>query len=213
MKKKTLLYSVCCGEFAANSYLAVHTPTGEAFAVDCPVYNTEWRAMLRAAGDVRLRYLLLTHGHFDHICGVKPLKDATDCTVCIHADDAACLADPARSLDAFMGRRRQIPSEADRLLSDDERLPFGDGEITVLHTPGHTPGSVCFLYEGLLFTGDTLFRMGVGRTDLPGGSPWEMRASLEFLSRFPSDCRVLPGHGEETTLGFEKENNPYLRRL
>ncbi len=206
-----MLYVFPAGAFGANSYVYTDEASGQAFAVDCGAYLPRHAAALRGAGIPSLTYILLTHGHFDHIAGAARLREACGGKLCIHAEDAACLSDPLKSLDAFMGDGTQIPCRADVLLRDGARLPFANGEIAVLHTPGHTPGSVCFAYNGMLFTGDTLFRMGAGRADLPGGDAETLLASLAALRALESDYAVYPGHGGETRLSAEKSQNPYLR--
>ncbi len=206
-----MLHCITLGSYATNCYLLIDDATGEALAVDCPVFNEAYKAMLEKEGVTKLRYVLLTHGHFDHVCGVKELRDAYGGEICIHAADADCLADPAKSLTTEVADFTQIPCTADRLLEDGDALPFGDTEIRVMHTPGHTKGSVCYFYKDVMFSGDTLFYLSMGRTDLPGGSTKQLFQSLRAIGQIPGEYRIFPGHGEPTGLTFEKKYNRYLR--
>ena len=194
---------------AANSYLL---QSGTDFAVvDCGVFDPAFDAFLKARGVTRLRYILLTHGHYDHILGANALKEKYGGELVISAGDAECLTDERRSLNAYARFGTQTPVEADLRVWDGDALPFGDGNITVLSTPGHTPGGVCYLIEDCLFSGDTLFCRSIGRSDLPGGNTLTLLRSLETLKALPGNYRVFPGHGEETTLDAERRWNPFLR--
>lgn len=140
--------------------------------------------------------ILLTHGHSDHIEGVEALRAATGAPVLIGEGDA-----------------QSLPVEADVLLKGGERLTYGDISLEVIASPGHTPGGMCYLTDGYLFAGDTLFRLSVGRTDLPGGDWDTLCETLDMLKeRFrDSDVTVIPGHGMVTDMRFETENNPFLK--
>ena len=144
--------------------------------------------------------ILLTHGHFDHVGAVRKIAEKTGCAVYL---------DPAeKNLPAFM--------TAGPLYSTDDyegKVCVAGLEFEVLHTPGHTPGSVCLLCEDVIFSGDTLFAGSCGRTDFPGSDPKAMKVSLQKLKDRSGDFRVFSGHGEDTTLSFERENNPYMRGL
>lgn len=200
------------GSYGTNCYLLIDEETGEAAAVDCAVFDDAYRKLLRIAGVEKLRYLLFTHGHFDHVCGAADLKEACGGEVCISEADAPCLTDERANLNAYTGFAAFRPCPPDRLLHEGDRLPFGKTEIRVLETPGHTPGSLCFLTDGALFSGDTLFRLSMGRTDMPGGSTRRLFASLKRLGELEGAYDVYPGHGEPTTLDYEKRNNFYLRQ-
>ena len=206
-----MLRSITLGTYGTNCYLLADEATGDALAVDCPVFSAEYRAMLQKAGVTRLKYILLTHGHFDHVCGVKELKDAFGGEICIHSADAECLFDPEQSIASEFPEITQIPCRADILLEDGDTLPFGGDAIRVMHVPGHTRGSVCYFYKDLMFSGDTLFYLSMGRTDLPGGSTKQLFAGLRAIGQIPGQYRILPGHGDLTDLAFEKAYNRYLR--
>lgn len=197
------------GMVYANCYIVTDEESKEAFVVDPGVYNKRFEAALRAAGVEKLRYILLTHGHFDHISGVKALKEDFGGDVVIHREDAGCLYDKSKSLASkFFFPQHDVT--ADVLVDDGQRLPFGEGEIEVIHTPGHTKGSVCYTIEDIMLSGDTLFKSSIGRTDFPGGSIEEMKESLKRLAALERNYSVYPGHAESTTLEAEKKYNPYM---
>lgn len=199
------------GSYGTNCYMLIDEESGECAAVDCAVFDETYRDFLRKLGVTELKYILLTHGHFDHILGVKKLKELCGGEICIHEEDAACLTDEKESLNFYSHYGVQENVAPDRLLHDGDTLMLGKHEIGVRHTPGHTRGGVCYTVGESMFCGDTLFRLSMGRTDMPGGSTLTLFRSLEELGRIPGDLDLYPGHGELTTLRFEKENNRYLR--
>jgi len=148
------------------------------------------------------RYIVNTHGHFDHIGANQALQDKTGADIAIHYDEADALEDPDLNSSSLLGTE-VISPPADLLLEEGDVIEFSGGKLEVYHTPGHSPGGIV-LYEhseGVLFSGDTIFRSGVGRTDLPRGSGEELKASLERIKElFPGDVKVYPGHGRATTL-------------
>jgi len=183
------------GPLESNSYIARDRATGALALIDCGVFNKRVReAIAEAGGD--LRYILLTHGHFDHVRGVPAAKAAyPGAQVCICAEDVPLL----RS------------EKADLLLHGGEIIPLDDSSLRVISVPGHSPGGLCFLSEKLLFTGDTLFRGEVGRADLPGGDWPTLCASIKELYALEGDYKVLPGHGPPSSLEHERRNNPYVK--
>ena len=161
------------------------------------------------AGELAVEAILLTHAHFDHILAADELRRETGAPVYVYETDAPALADPRRSL-TVLAKGGAGPLRADHLLKDGEELRVGRRAVSVLHTPGHTPGSCCFLCGDALFSGDTLFAGSIGRTDFPGGDDQAMAASLRMLAALEPGIRVFPGHGESTTLSKERMENPYL---
>jgi hydroxyacylglutathione hydrolase len=154
--------------------------------------------------------LINTHGHIDHIGANKDIKDHFGVPLYIHAADNPMLGKPQQlELSLFLGAKDSPP--ADHFMTDGEVIPIGKGSLRVLHTPGHSPGSVSLLGDGFLLSGDTLFMEGVGRTDLPGGSQKQLEQSIrEKIMTLPDEIVVLPGHGPHTTIGQERVNNPFL---
>lgn len=197
-------------------------PGGSPYASDCWLLTTDSGhaavidpsaaapVILRAVreafpdGNGQLDAILLTHGHFDHITAVDALRQAVPgVPVYIHTADASMLTDGTRNASALFFGTADVYAPADRLLQDGDSIRLGDEVLSVLHTPGHSPGSVCYLNtaDGTLFTGDTLFAFGIGRCDLWGGDSAAMRQSLRRLGSLPRTLRIFPGHGETAVLG------------
>jgi glyoxylase-like metal-dependent hydrolase (beta-lactamase superfamily II) len=163
--------------------------------------------------DLKVTHILLTHGHYDHIGAVQELKDITGAKICIHQDDAEMLKSARLNLSMTMGSPA-VTYNPDIFLYDGQIIETGGMSIRVIHTPGHTPGGVCFEIGENLFTGDTLFNRSVGRTDFPGGSIEQLNRSMNnVLKKISKDYIVYPGHGPFTTLDYEKKNNPFMRGM
>lgn len=191
-----------------NAYLFFQEESKRAVAVD-PSYNSE--AMIRYLGEegMAVEAILLTHGHFDHIAGIDALREATGAPVYLHEGDADMPENPEKNLSVITDRLLRL-KPADVLLKGGEKIELAGMEIEALHTPGHTPGGTCYLAEDLMFSGDTLFYLSIGRTDLPGSDDQQMKESLKELCMLQKEYVVYPGHGQSTSLGFEVQNNPYL---
>jgi glyoxylase-like metal-dependent hydrolase (beta-lactamase superfamily II) len=196
------------GPFASNCYIIGSEADREGMIIDP---GDEAKLILSEVKDLGLdiKVIALTHGHIDHIGALKEVKEATGAQVAIHTDDVRTLKQKLLSI--FLGIRHRSPPPPDWLLEDGDTISLGNLKFTVLHTPGHTPGGICLLGEGVLFSGDTLFNYGVGRADLPGGSYSQLIESIRNrLMVLPDEVAVYPGHGPETTIGAERRGNPFL---
>jgi len=161
--------------------------------------------------DLKVSLVINTHGHGDHIGGNRYFRDHLRARLAIHSADAAMLTDNRKNMSEYMGTPLMgLP--ADQMLEDGDTFMLGEHTVTVIHTPGHTPGGICLLCGKYLISGDTLFEMSIGRTDFPGGSHSAIVTSIrEKLFVLPDDTLVFPGHGPATAIGLEKKNNPFLR--
>lgn len=205
-------YRLPMGPIQANCYVLIDEKTKEAAVIDPGDCTEELKALIESDEISKVQYILLTHGHFDHILGVPQVKELTGAKIAIHEKDANCLHDEHASLADIENPGIQQMCEADILLHEGDVLTLGTSEIRVLETPGHTRGGVCFMCEDLLFTGDTLFCLTYGRTDFEGGSVADMQKSLQRLVDLDGDYTVLPGHNRATTLSYERKRNRYIRR-
>ncbi len=190
------------GGYSSNSYLIVNDRQ-KVFAVVDPSVDPAVADSFFDEG-YKLEYVLLTHGHFDHILFVDEWRDR-GAKVCIHEGDAEFLGDPSKSLYLQFFARDTKHKDADVILKDNSVITLGDCEINVISTPGHTQGSVCFVFNDIMISGDTLFEGSIGRTDLYGSSYDDMLESIDKLSAIEFDYTVYPGHGGKTTLFHEKK--------
>ncbi len=152
-----------------------------------------------------------THGHVDHIAGNQWLYEQTRAPIMIHAGDEEYLTDPNLNLSPWISDQPVISPKAMRILKDGDQIKLANSHLTVIHTPGHSPGSICLYSPGVLFTGDTLFQSSIGRSDFPGGDSRVLRESVRSLRTLPADTIIYPGHGPHTTLERELKHNPFLR--
>jgi hydroxyacylglutathione hydrolase len=211
------------GVLACNCYVLAQRAGADAIVVD-----PGQRAMgqlRRILDENRLTpaAVLLTHGHIDHIWSAQKVADTYGCPAYIHPEDRFMLSDPIKGFGPRLGQIAfgalfREPKQVVELDRDGDKVDIGDTVVTIDHTPGHTRGSVVFRVAGdgseIAFTGDTLFRQSVGRTDLPGGSGRDHRGSIVTkLMVLDDDTVVLPGHGEKSTIGFERRANPFLEGL
>ncbi|MBN2344326.1 MAG: MBL fold metallo-hydrolase [Deltaproteobacteria bacterium] len=202
--------TVVTGAFQENCYILWDNETNDGIIIDPGDDASRIEQRVKALG-LNVIGIYNTHGHFDHIGAVQPLKEALDIPFAIHTDDRA-LVEGAAKQGAMFGL--DLPLSAPKVetwLKDAMKIEVGKSVGTVLHTPGHTPGGVCFLFEPFLFVGDTLFAGSVGRTDLPGGNSRQLIDSIQKkLMVLADSTRVLAGHGPETSIGKERKYNPFI---
>lgn len=196
-----------------NCYL-VKTGEKSGVAID-PAADAERILKKAEENGFSIEKILLTHGHFDHTGAVNAIREKTGARVYLHAADEPLLKDPNKALAYFCPELPFEEKEADVLLSDGDAVEQDGAVFRVLHTPGHTAGSVCFLLdlpngEKVMFAGDTIFKDSIGRSDGYSGDYIVQRETLERIKALPDDYRILSGHGEETTLFTEKRYNPFL---
>lgn len=202
------IITLSSGTWGANCYILVSG--GKALVVD-PSLPVETVKKHLAGEGARLVGIVLTHGHFDHTLSLDELREACGAPVMIHAEDDELLSDSGKNCSKmfYMSCTHQC---ADKLLADGGVIRLGDEEIRIIHTPGHTKGSICLLAGGMLLTGDTLFADGFGRIDFYGGSLSEMKQSLLSLSKLDPDITIYPGHGENSSLGAVLGRIRFLNR-
>lgn len=198
------------GAIGTNCYIIYCEESHKAAVID-PGGNEKEILSIIEREKLDVQYIINTHGHADHIAANGQIKQATGALLLIHTDDEAMLDNPQKNLSVFMGEAVKSPP-ADRLLHDNEQIFIGSITFDVIHTPGHTPGGICLKYGDTVFAGDTLFSESIGRTDLPGGSYSQLINSVkEKLMVLPDQVVILPGHGPETSIGWERKYNPYIR--
>jgi glyoxylase-like metal-dependent hydrolase (beta-lactamase superfamily II) len=232
-----ILKAVRTGMLESNCYIL--GDGGEAAVIDPGAEHEEIMQVLEVQG-LALKYIIYTHGHIDHVAEGDILRSLTGAKVVAHEDEARILEDPVLNGSAVFWSAREMGS-ADITVKGADVLELGDAKLEIIHTPGHTPGGICVLVreavaegsavagtvesaaervtrnaaetESCIFTGDTLFRLSVGRTDLGAGNPGLLRASLARLMKLADNVKVYPGHGPVTTIGYERANNPWLLQI
>jgi len=200
------------GPLDVNCYILWDERSNEAMIIDPGAEPERILEAVRRLG-VTVKMIVNTHGHIDHIGANKEVKEALGCPLLMHQEDIFLMNDDCGVPIAQM-IGASISPPPDRTIADKDILLLGESEVEVIHTPGHTPGGVCLLCDGTLFTGDTLFAGALGRTDLPGGSQEQLIRSIEErLLALPDETAVLPGHAygpSSSTIGNEKATNPFL---
>lgn len=198
------------GPIMANCFILGCENTKEAVVID-PGDDADRILMTLAKAELKVKYLINTHGHFDHVGANKQMKEVTKATIAIHPGDEPMLNELSKSA-AMFGLSAENSPPADQLLNDGDKIKFGEITLEVIHTPGHSMGGICLYTPGHLFAGDTLFAGSIGRTDLPGGDYDTLIASIKTrLLVLEEETMVYTGHGPETSIGSEKRMNPFLR--
>lgn len=207
-----------CNMISENTYV-VSDETGEAVIIDCGAYDTDEQTDIKTyieRNNLRPVRFIATHGHVDHNFGSKFVYDTWGLKLNIHAADEALITQLPQQAVSLLGLSMTADDFAPvgAYLHADDIITFGHHRLTILETPGHTPGGVFYYCEAekVAFSGDTLFQGSIGRTDLPGGSMFMLIQSLRMISQLPDDTTVYPGHGEASTIGHEVASNPYLDR-
>ena len=204
------IVNIPTGMLQANTYLVCDETSRLGFIVDLGGYSRELKNIIEK-NDIQIQYIVLTHGHGDHIGGVQEhLKDFPDAKVVCSRAEEKMLLDPELNEAHHFGPEK-VSFKPDILVDDGETLTVGNMTMKFIMTPGHTEGGMCILVDDVLFSGDTLFCRSIGRTDLAGG---DFRTIMESIKKklflLPDETQVLPGHMGPTTIGFEKENNPFV---
>lgn len=207
-----MIESIVTPGMGVNCYLVSCDKTGKAIVVD-PGAGSNMISKWLKEKNKDVEYIVLTHGHWDHLGAVEDLRRELGVKVAIHKDDAAMLTDPKLNLSYYSGRNMAL-SPAEILLEDNQVLKIGEMEVKVLHTPGHTPGGICLLTKDGLISGDTLFSTSIGRTDFPNGDLNLLLKNIrEKLMVLDDNLPVYPGHEEFTSIGRERKYNPFLNGL
>lgn len=205
------IHTLNLGELRSNCYV-VETAPGRCIIVDLGG-DADYLMNFLKMNKLKLSKILLTHGHFDHIGGVEEVRRLTGAEVFIHLNDSEMLTSERLSLASGMSYNPFIPVTLWTAVEEDAIIQDGDLSFKVIHTPGHSGGSVCYICEDVIFSGDTLFNRSIGRTDFLGSNPIDMKKSLKKLSLLEGDYKVLPGHNMPTTLDFERKMNPYMKNI
>jgi glyoxylase-like metal-dependent hydrolase (beta-lactamase superfamily II) len=208
-----ILEMLTVGTLYTNCYIVGCPETLEALIID-PGFNRNSEAdrILKKVDQhhLKVKYIVNTHGHPDHTAGNGILKEATGASILIHEFDAPKLTDASKNLSSLFGLRVTSPP-ADQTLREGDVVQVGTVKLKVLHTPGHSKGSISLLGENVVFTGDTLFADSIGRYDFPDASFKEIMSSIKRLAMLPDHMKVYPGHGPASTIGQEKRSNPFLQ--
>ncbi len=206
-----IVHGIVVGVFQENCWVLGNRRTGEAICIDPGDQPDDILAMARDMG-VSIKAIANSHAHVDHILGVRAIQQATGAKFYMHSGEAMIAARTVETAQMF-GQSAEPPPDPDFQPIDGDEIEVAGVKLRVIHTPGHTPGSLSYYTEGLLFSGDTLFAGSIGRTDLPGGDyELEMASIIDKLLVLPDETIVLPGHMMETKIGTEKEMNPFVRQ-
>jgi glyoxylase-like metal-dependent hydrolase (beta-lactamase superfamily II) len=209
-----ILKTIAGTMMGANCYIVGSEKTKEGLIIDPGEDAPDILSAVRQLG-LSISTIVATHGHFDHIGALAQVKESTGAKFAIHSQEATTFRGHSQMPFRFIGSH-QPPPDPDRLLEEDDTIDIGDLRFTVIHTPGHSPGGICLLGDGVVFTGDTLFNFGIGRADFVGpGIGYEilLKSIKEKLLPLPDDTVVYPGHGPKSTIGTERDWNPFLQDI
>ncbi len=205
-----ILKGITVTNMGVNCYIIGCEETRQVAVID-PGGQAEQIMSMIEEGNLTVQYIINTHGHIDHIGGNRKIKESTGAQLLIHESDSQMLVSTAANFSFLMGMKVTSPP-ADQFIKEGDRIKIGNTvELEVIHTPGHSPGGVCLKTGNIIFVGDTLFQMSIGRTDFPGGSHQQIIKSIkEKLMCYEDDTICYPGHGPATSIGIERKHNPFL---
>lgn len=206
-----IIKNVVVGPLQVNCFIVGDELSKESIIID-PGDEPDMIMDIIKKNSLKVKYILCTHGHFDHVGAVSDIKKETGAEILIHEDELI-IYNAARDMAAFWGYDIDPLPKPDKFVKNGDTVTIGKLSFSVLHTPGHSPGGICLYGNGILITGDTLFEGSVGRTDFYGGDMEKLKASFKRLMSLPNETRVLPGHGGETTIGREKMENMFSDEL
>lgn len=207
-----MVRGIVVGVFAENCWVIGSRRSREAIALDPGDQPVEILQLAREMG-VTIKLIANTHAHVDHILGVREVQRASGARFLLHAADLDLARSAALEAQQWLGQQLEPPPDPDAFLDEGDEVEVAGVKLKVIHTPGHTRGSLSFYTDGMLFSGDTLFRGSVGRTDFPEGDhEQEMRSIVDKLLRLPDETVVLPGHMNETRIGLERQTNPFIHQ-
>ncbi len=211
-REAMIMEMLTVGPFAANCYIVGSTSTNEGMIIDPGADTGTIMRSVQQTG-LSISIIVVTHAHMDHVGALRKVQQKTNAQFAIHeAEKGFVFSAPMRMLTSFGVSPVESPPQPDRLLKDGDLIDLGDLHFEVLYTPGHSSGGICLLGHGVVFSGDTLFKLGIGRTDFPGMSHERLIKSIgEKLMVLPDETVVYPGHGPATTIGDERRGNPFLQ--
>jgi len=206
-----IIKSLSVGPLENNCFIIVNEDTKEALLID-PGDEPDRIIDVINENSFKVKYIVCTHAHFDHVGAVPEIKKETDAKIVIHRDEVS-IYERATDLSALWEFEIDPLPEPDILVLEGDRLVVGGLKFQILHTPGHSPGGICLYGEGIIITGDTLFAGSVGRTDFYGGDVEKLKKSIKRLMALPDEVKIFPGHGPQSTIGYERDNNLFYRSI
>ena len=206
-----LIKNLVVGQLEVNCFIVADERTKEAMVID-PGDEPDRIIAVIKENSIKVKYILCTHAHFDHVGALSDIKDETDAKVVIHKDELE-IYNGARDQAAFWGYELEPLPEPDMLVKEGDKIELGNLSFEVFHSPGHSPGGICLYGENIVFTGDTLFAGSVGRTDFYGGDINKLKKSFLSLMSLPPDTKVFPGHGPTSSIRQEKTSNFFMEEI